>query len=59
MLCVANMVVSVQWLIYGVLVDDFYMKVCGIARYLITVVIKAAVTTRWKQISSSRKMRCS
>lgn len=27
MLCVTNMAVSVQWLLYGILVDDFYMKV--------------------------------
>jgi len=26
-LCVANMGVSLQWLLYGVLMDDFYMKV--------------------------------
>uniref|UniRef100_A0A183BTP7 Sugar transporter SWEET1 n=1 Tax=Globodera pallida TaxID=36090 RepID=A0A183BTP7_GLOPA len=26
MLCVANMAVCVQWLFYGFLVDDFYMK---------------------------------
>ncbi|CAD5222097.1 unnamed protein product [Bursaphelenchus xylophilus] len=27
MLCAGNMIVSIQWLIYGILTDDFYMKV--------------------------------
>lgn len=27
MLCFANMAVSAQWLLYGILMDDFYMKV--------------------------------
>ncbi|KAL3103135.1 hypothetical protein niasHS_002321 [Heterodera schachtii] len=27
LLCLANLAVCVQWLLYGVLVDDFYMKV--------------------------------
>ena len=27
MLCVTNMAVSVQWLLYGILVDDIYMEV--------------------------------
>ncbi|CAD5216234.1 unnamed protein product [Bursaphelenchus okinawaensis] len=27
MLCLGNMIVSIQWLAYGILTDDFYMKV--------------------------------
>uniref|UniRef100_A0A914NU99 Sugar transporter SWEET1 n=1 Tax=Meloidogyne incognita TaxID=6306 RepID=A0A914NU99_MELIC len=27
MLCLANMTVCLQWLLYGFLVDDLYMKV--------------------------------
>jgi solute carrier family 50 protein (sugar transporter) len=38
MLCVGNMVVSVQWLLYGVLVDDFYMKVPNAVAVVISAI---------------------
>jgi|UniRef100_A0AC35G5G2 solute carrier family 50 protein (sugar transporter) len=35
-LCVANMIVSVQWLLYGILVDDFYIKMPNIVAVIIS-----------------------
>uniref|UniRef100_A0A914BXR3 Sugar transporter SWEET n=1 Tax=Acrobeloides nanus TaxID=290746 RepID=A0A914BXR3_9BILA len=36
MLCVTNMAVSVQWLLYGILVDDIYMKIPNFIAVLIS-----------------------
>uniref|UniRef100_A0AC34G818 Sugar transporter SWEET1 n=1 Tax=Panagrolaimus sp. ES5 TaxID=591445 RepID=A0AC34G818_9BILA len=37
-LCVANMVVSVQWLLYGFLINDFYIKMPNIVAVIISAV---------------------
>uniref|UniRef100_A0A914YTY4 Sugar transporter SWEET n=1 Tax=Panagrolaimus superbus TaxID=310955 RepID=A0A914YTY4_9BILA len=37
-LCVANMVVSVQWLLYGFLINDFYIKMPNIVAVMISAV---------------------
>ncbi|KAI1724820.1 sugar efflux transporter for intercellular exchange domain-containing protein [Ditylenchus destructor] len=37
MLCAGNMAVSIQWLLYGILVDDFYMKVPNSVAVVISI----------------------
>ncbi|KAI6216053.1 Sugar transporter SWEET [Aphelenchoides besseyi] len=38
LLCAGNMAVSLQWVVYGILVDDFYMKVPNSIAVLISAV---------------------
>jgi len=38
LLCLGNMICSLQWLIYGILVDDFYIKVPNSIAVLISAV---------------------
>jgi len=37
-LCLANLLVSGQWLLYGILIDDIYMKIPNFLGFILTLV---------------------